>query len=90
MRSEKEMLDLITKTAEEDPRIRAAYLEGSRVNPNVPADIFRILMWFMWSGKQNPSGRTLPGLIGLESVYTCSTRRTVFISLRMQRIVMGG
>ena len=41
MRSEKEMLDLITKTAEEDPRIRAAYLEGSRVNPNVPADIFQ-------------------------------------------------
>ena len=36
MRSEKEMLDLIIKTAEEDPRVRAAYLEGSRVNPNVP------------------------------------------------------
>ena len=41
MRSEKEMLDLIIKTAEEDPRIRAAYLEGSRVNPNVPKDIFQ-------------------------------------------------
>ena len=41
MRSEKEMLDLIIKTAEEDPRVRAAYLEGSRVNPNVPKDIFQ-------------------------------------------------
>lgn len=41
MRSEKEMLDLIINTANEDPRIRAAYLEGSRVNPNVQADIFQ-------------------------------------------------
>ena len=41
MRSEKEMLDLIINTANEDPRIRAAYLEGSRVNPTVQADIFQ-------------------------------------------------
>ena len=41
MRSEKEMLDLIINTANEDPRIRAAYLEGSRVNPTVHADIFQ-------------------------------------------------
>lgn len=41
MRSEKEMLDMIMRTAAEDPRIRAAYLEGSRVNPKVPRDMFQ-------------------------------------------------
>ena len=41
MRSEKEMLELICGVARSDPRIRAAYLEGSRVNPNVPKDIFQ-------------------------------------------------
>ena len=32
MRSEKEMLDLIIRTAREDERIIATYLEGSRVD----------------------------------------------------------
>lgn len=41
MRSEKEMLDLIIETATDDPRIRAAYMEGSRANPNIPRDIFQ-------------------------------------------------
>ncbi|HAH92745.1 aminoglycoside 6-adenylyltransferase [Dielma fastidiosa] len=41
MRNEQEMLTLITQTAIEDPRIRAAYLEGSRVNSKVPADMFQ-------------------------------------------------
>lgn len=41
MRSEKVMLDLITETARRDPQIRAAYLEGSRANPNVPKDMFQ-------------------------------------------------
>lgn len=41
MRSEKEMLDLIITVANNDSRIRAAYLEGSRANPNVPKDIFQ-------------------------------------------------
>ena len=45
MRSEKEMLDLIINTANEDPRIRAAYLEGSRVNPTVQADIFQAVSY---------------------------------------------
>ena len=44
MRTEKEMIELITRTALEDPRIRGAYLEGSRANPKVPRDIFRIMM----------------------------------------------
>lgn len=41
MRSEDEMFDLIINTANEDVRIRAAYLCGSRVNPDAPKDIFR-------------------------------------------------
>ncbi len=41
MRSEKDMLDLIRRTALEDDNIRAAYIEGSRANPNVPRDIFQ-------------------------------------------------
>ena len=38
MRNETEMLELIVKTANEDDRIRAVYMSGSRVNCNVPND----------------------------------------------------
>lgn len=41
MRSEQEMMELIVRVAEKDDRIRAAYLGGSRCNPNVPQDIFQ-------------------------------------------------
>lgn len=41
MRSETEMINLIKETAYGDSRIRGAYLEGSRANPNVPRDIFQ-------------------------------------------------
>ena len=41
MRSEKEILSLIINTAETDGNIRAAYLEGSRVNPDAEKDIFQ-------------------------------------------------
>ena len=41
MRSEAEMLGLILSTAREDERIRAVILNGSRANPNAPADMFR-------------------------------------------------
>ena len=41
MRSEQEMLELIISTAENDDRIRAVMLNGSRVNPNAPRDIFQ-------------------------------------------------
>lgn len=41
MRSEKEMLRLIVDIAEKDSKIRAAYLEGSRVNPHVKKDRFQ-------------------------------------------------
>ena len=41
MRTEKEIMDLIIRTAEEDDRIRAAYMNGSRTNPNAPRDIFQ-------------------------------------------------
>jgi aminoglycoside 6-adenylyltransferase len=41
MRNEKEMYDLILSIAQNDERIRAVYLNGSRTNPNAPKDIFQ-------------------------------------------------
>jgi aminoglycoside 6-adenylyltransferase len=41
MRGEREMMDLILGTAQEDERIRAVILNGSRANPNVKRDIFQ-------------------------------------------------
>ena len=41
MRSEHEMLELILNTAKDDGRIRAVILNGSRVNPNAPHDLFQ-------------------------------------------------
>ncbi|WP_425448526.1 aminoglycoside 6-adenylyltransferase [Dethiothermospora halolimnae] len=41
MRSEKEMFDLILNVAKKDSRILAVVMNGSRVNPNVPKDIFQ-------------------------------------------------
>jgi len=41
MRSEKEMLELIVGTAENDDRIRAVIMSGSRANPNARRDIFQ-------------------------------------------------
>ena len=40
MRTEQEMYDLIIRTAKEDERICAVYMNGSRTNPNAPRDIF--------------------------------------------------
>ncbi len=41
MRSEKEMMELIIGTAQNDERIRAVYMNGSRTNPNAPKDMFQ-------------------------------------------------
>lgn len=41
MRSEQEMMALILGVAEEDERIRAVYMNGSRTNTNAPRDIFQ-------------------------------------------------
>jgi aminoglycoside 6-adenylyltransferase len=41
MRSEIEMYDLILDIANNDERIRAVILNGSRANPNAPSDIFQ-------------------------------------------------
>ncbi len=91
MRSEKEMLDLIINTANEDPRIRAAYLEGSRVNPTVQADIFQDYD-VVYVVEETKTFREDPSWIGpfRESVFTCSIRRTVPISLLTWKTVTGG
>jgi aminoglycoside 6-adenylyltransferase len=41
MRTEQAMFDLILRIAQEDDRIRAAIMNGSRANPNAPRDIFQ-------------------------------------------------
>lgn len=41
MRSEIEMFDLILGVAQNDERIRAVYMNGSRANPNVVKDIYQ-------------------------------------------------
>jgi len=41
MRSEQEMLELIVSTAENDDRIRAVIMNGSRTNPKARQDIFQ-------------------------------------------------
>lgn len=41
MRCEREMFDLIVTTAQQDERIRAVIMNGSRANPNAPRDIFQ-------------------------------------------------
>ncbi len=41
MRTEQEMFELILKTAREDERIRGVCLEGSRVNAEIPKDLFQ-------------------------------------------------
>lgn len=40
-RSEQEMLDLILGFAENDARVRAVYMNGSRANPRAPRDIYQ-------------------------------------------------
>ena len=41
MRSEQDMMDLILAVARQDDRIRVVVMNGSRVNPNAPKDIFQ-------------------------------------------------
>lgn len=41
MRTEKQMLELVLKMANEDNRVRAVCMNGSRTNPNVPKDLFQ-------------------------------------------------
>lgn len=41
MRTEQEMFNLILSIAENDERIRAVVMNGSRANPNVVKDIFQ-------------------------------------------------
>jgi len=40
LRTEEEMYRMILQIAEEDERIRAVYMNGSRTNKNVKKDIF--------------------------------------------------
>lgn len=41
MRTEKEMFDLLLEVANDDIRVRAVYMNGSRTNPNVSRDMYQ-------------------------------------------------
>lgn len=41
MRTEKEIMELILNTAQNDDRVRAVYMNGSRTNPKAPKDVFQ-------------------------------------------------
>ena len=41
MRTKEQMMDLILGIAKNDDRVRAVYMNGSRTNPNAPADILQ-------------------------------------------------
>ncbi|MFJ8064586.1 aminoglycoside 6-adenylyltransferase [Psychrobacillus sp. NPDC096426] len=41
MRTEQQIMDLVLTIAEQDKRIRAVGMNGSRTNPNAPKDIFQ-------------------------------------------------
>lgn len=41
MRSEEKMMELILNTANQDERIRAAYMNGSKVNPTIEKDVYQ-------------------------------------------------
>ncbi|MFD1886695.1 aminoglycoside 6-adenylyltransferase [Paenibacillus wenxiniae] len=41
MRNQQQMMELILDTAQHNPHIRAVTMNGSRVNPNVPKDVFQ-------------------------------------------------
>lgn len=49
MRSPEEFMERVLSFAREDTRIRAVGMEGSRVNPNIPDDIFKDydITWFV-------------------------------------------
>lgn len=60
MRAEKEMMDLILSTAQQDDRVRAVCMNGSRTNPNAPKDLFQdydivYIVTEMESFKQTPA-----------------------------------
>ena len=57
MRTEEEMFHIIIHAAETDDRVLAAYMKGSRANPNVPRDIYQDFD-IMYVVKETESFRT--------------------------------
>lgn len=53
MRNEKEMFSLILNIANNDKRIRAVYMNGSRANQNIKKIFFKIMILYMWLQKLN-------------------------------------
>lgn len=47
MRNENDMYDMLVNIAQQDERIKAVYMNGSRTNKNVLKDIFQDYGWLM-------------------------------------------
>ncbi len=90
MRSEEQMLNLIVETARADARIRAAFLQGSRTNPNAPRDIFQDYDVIYVVDETRPFREDRRWIDASESGFTCSTPRKTRTSRRTWKTAMAG
>lgn len=89
MRTEDEIMKLLINTAAQDERIRAAYLEGSRVNPDVPRDMFQDYD-VVYIVKETASfQKDTAGLIVSVNGFICSIRKTVSMIQGIKKTVTG-
>ena len=90
MRNETQMYQLLLKIAEEDDRILAVYMNGSRTNKNVPKDIFKTMILFMWCQRQVLLSEMKIGRTNLERFFICSFQTKVQIIQMTRKIIMVG
>lgn len=79
MRSETEMMELILEGARQDQRVIAAYLKGSRTNPNVPKDPYAMAVYHTQARPMLE--QMLEWYVGCETGFSLSCgKRTAFFS----------
>lgn len=71
MRNEEEIYGLFMDIAKADDRILAVYMNGSRMNPNVPRDIFQDydIVYVVRENKDVYRGQKLDSQIWQDLVY---------------------
>lgn len=90
MRGEAEMYRLLMDAAEADDRILAVYMNGSRTNVNVPADIFQDYDIVYVVRETGSLLRIGSGSADLEIFYICSIPMRVPMSRETGRIFTAG
>ena len=88
MRTEDEIMKLLINTAAQDERIRAAYLEGSRVRRRCE-DMFQDYDVVYIVKKQLPFKKITAGLIVSVNGFICSIRKTVSMIQGIKKTVTG-